>query len=148
MSDHVRQDVQASAMRHSHLDVFDTEIAGALDQLIEQRNDCFAPFNGKAFLAQKFCIQKALELLGRNQFPENAFLDFDIDRLGLNELAPDLLTQPEFFFFALNVPVLCADLAAVGTLENVEDFAQGCRLSAAQPPVINIRSRSQIVRLY
>ena len=116
MSDDIRQNIQTAAMRHSHLYVFDAKITGALDQLIEQGNDRFAALNRESLLAQEFRVQKAFELLGRNQFPENSFLHFYVNRLGRNELAPNLLTQPEFFFLALNVPVLGADFATIGTL--------------------------------
>src|SRR5205823_4635552 len=133
MPDDVRQHVQTAAVRHAHGDVFDTEVAGALDQLIEQRNDCFAAFDRKTLLAQKLRVQKALELLGGNQFPENLLLDFDGDRLGMNQLAANLLAQPEFFFLTLNVAILDADFAAVRALHNVQNLAQGCRFSPAQP---------------
>src|SRR6266404_378579 len=132
MSDDVGQDIQAAAVRHSQLDVFDTQLASPLDQLIEQGNNCLAAFNRKAFLAQEFRVQKTFELLGGNQFPENALLHFDVNRSRLNELAPDLFAQPELFFFALNVTVFGADLAAVRALEEVEDFAQRSILSACQ----------------
>ncbi len=48
----------------------------------------------------------------------------------MNELNSNLLAQPEFFFLTLNVPVLGADFAAVGALEDVEYLAQRGCLSA------------------
>src|SRR5712692_2518997 len=133
MPDDVCQDVEPAAVRHSHRDIFDAEISGALDQLIEQRNNRFASFDRKTLLTQVLGVEKALELLGGNQFPENLFLDFDGDWLGLNQFAPDLLAQPEFFFLALNVTILDADFAAVGALQNVQNLAQRRHLSTAQP---------------
>src|SRR5713226_7291742 len=133
MPDDVCQDVQTAAVRHAHRDVFDAEISGALDQLIEQRNNRFASFDRKALLTQVLGVEKALELLGGNQFPKNLFLDFDGDWLGLNQFATNLLAQPEFFFLALNVTILDADFAAVGALQNVQNLAQRRRLSSAQP---------------
>src|SRR5437879_8510753 len=133
MSDDVRQHVQTAAVRHAHRDVFDAEVARAFDQLIEKRNDRFASFDRKTLLSQKLRVKKALELLGGNQFPENLFLNFDGDWLGLNQLATDLLAQPEFFFFALDVAIFDADLAAVRALQNVQNLAQRRRLSSAQP---------------
>src|SRR5713226_10492679 len=103
MPDDVCQDVQTAAVRHTHRDVFDAEISGTLDQLIEQRDDRFASFDRKTLLTQVLGVEKALELLGGNQFPENLFLDFDGDWLGLYQLASHLLAQPEFFFLALDV---------------------------------------------
>src|ERR1700738_4365437 len=116
MSDDIRQHIQTGAVRHSHLYVFDAKSTGALDQLIEQGNDCFAALNRESLLAEEFRVQKAFELLGRNQFPENSLLDLDVNRLGGNKLAPNLLAQPEFFFLSLNVPVLGADFATISTL--------------------------------
>src|SRR5260370_39984272 len=133
MPDDVRQHIQTAAVRHPHRYVFDAEVAGALDQLIEQRNDRFAAFDRKTLLSEELCVQKALELLGGNQFPKNLFLNFNGDWLGINQLAAYLFAQPEFFFLALNVAILDADFAAVCTLQNVQNLAQRRRLSSAQP---------------
>jgi len=51
----------------------------------------------------------------------------------MDELTPDLLAQPEFFFLALNMAILGGDLATIRALQNVQDFPQRCRLSSAQP---------------
>src|ERR1041384_2713945 len=131
MADDVREHVQASAMRHAHRDLFDALIAGALDQLIKQRNDLLASFYGKSLLAEKLRVQKLLELLRRNQLPEDSFLYFDVDGFGIDKLDANLLAQPQLFFFALNVTILGADFAAVGALQNVENLAERCCLSAA-----------------
>src|ERR1041384_6317219 len=132
MADDIREHVQTSAMRHAHRDAVDAELAGALNQLIEQRNDRLAAFNRKSLLTEELGVQEFLELLSRNQLPKNSFLDFDVDGFGLNKLDANLLAQPELFFFALNVTIFGADLAAVCALQNVEDLAQRSTLSSAQ----------------
>src|SRR5258708_36050576 len=133
MPDDIRQHIQTAAVRHAQRNVFDAEVAGALDQLIKQWNDRFAAFDRKTFLPQELRVQKALELLGRYQFPENLFLDFDGDWFRMNQLAPDLLAQPKLFFLALNVAILDADFAAVRALQNIQNLAQRRGLSPAQP---------------
>ncbi len=45
MSDNICQHVKTAPVRHPHLDVRDAEIAGALDQLIKQRDDGLAAFD-------------------------------------------------------------------------------------------------------
>ena len=66
MSDDIREHVQASAMRHAHRDSLDAKFAGALNQLIEQRNDRLTAFDRKSFLTEELGIQEFLELLRRN----------------------------------------------------------------------------------
>src|SRR5215510_1922520 len=124
MTDDVREHIQPPAMRHAHLDVFDAEFGGPIDQLVEQRNDCFAAFDRKTLLAEILGIEKPFELFGGDQLPKNSLLDLDIDRFGLDELAPNLLAQPELFVFALNVSIFGGNLAAISALQNVENLAQ------------------------
>ena len=45
VSDDVRQQSQAAAMGHAESDVFDATRGRAVNQTIEQWNDCFAAFN-------------------------------------------------------------------------------------------------------
>src|SRR5581483_6912805 len=132
MPDDVGEHVQASAVRHAHRDLFDAELARAFDQLIEERNDRLAALDGKSLLAEILGVQKPFELLGGNQLPQNSFLDFHVNWFGMHELAANLLTQPELFFFTLDVAIFRADFAAVGALQDVENLAQRRRLSSTQ----------------
>ena len=102
----------------------DTAFGGTFDQLIEQRDDRFATFDRKSLLSEILRVEKTFELLGRDQFPEDSLLDFDRNRFGIDKLATNLFAHPDLFFFALNVAVLDADLAAIGALQDVENFAQ------------------------
>src|SRR5947199_10720762 len=105
MPDNVCQHTQAPAVRHSHCDRFNTELSGAFNQLIEQRNYRFASFNGKTLLSEILRIQKTLELLRGHQFPKDSLLHPGIYWFGINELSANLLAEPEVFFLALIVPV-------------------------------------------
>src|SRR5205085_8389297 len=61
----------------------------------------------------------------------------------------NLLTQPEFFDLALNMPIFSSDFAAISELQNVEDLAQrrgfGSRQTAADKHPIEIPN-SQTIR--
>src|SRR5258708_19785876 len=105
MPDDIRQHIQTAAVRHAQRNVFDAEVAGALDQLIEQWNDRFAAFDRKTFLPQELRVEKALELLGGNQFPENLFLDFDGDWFRMNQLTPHLPAHPNLFSLPFILPL-------------------------------------------
>src|SRR5713226_8642055 len=132
MTDDISQHIQTPPVRHAHRNLFNAQVARALDQLIEQGNDRFTAFDRKAFLAEVLGVQKALELFGRDQLPENSLLDFYIDRRGFDELAANLFTQPKLFFLTLNMPVFGAHLTAVGALLNVQNLAQRGAFSAGQ----------------
>src|SRR6266849_8949780 len=105
MTDDISQHIQTPPVRHAHRNLFNAQVARALDQLIEQGNDRFTAFDGKAFLAEVLGVQKALELFGRDQFPEDSFLDLNIYWFRLDEFAANLFAQPKLFFLTLNMPV-------------------------------------------
>src|ERR1043165_4314412 len=125
MADHVCQNVQPAPMRHPHRNLLDAQIAGAINQLVEDCDDSFASFDREALLPQKFGIEKPLKLLRGNEPPENTLLNLRVDRIGMHELAAYLLAQPKLLFLALNMTILSADLATVGALQNIEDLSQG-----------------------
>ena len=67
VADDVREDVEASAVRHAERDVFDALLGGALDELIEERDDRLAAFQRETFLAEVLRVQEALELFGADE---------------------------------------------------------------------------------
>ncbi len=75
-------------------------------------------------------------------------LDLDRDRLGLDKFTAYLVSNPKFFFLALDVPILDADLAAISALQNVENFAQrgavGARQSIGYEFAIKIPNRQSV----
>src|SRR2546422_6897746 len=121
MADHICQNIQTPTMRHAQLNVLDAEFSGTLDQSIKQWHNRLATFERESLLAEILGIQKALELLGGNQFPKNLFPGLDLNRFGLNKLAPNLLAQPKLFFLALKVSILGAHLAAIGALQDIQN---------------------------
>src|SRR4051794_9449854 len=103
-------------MRHAQRDRFNTQLSRALDQLIEQSNYGFTPFDRESFLPQVLRIKKAFELFGRDQLPEHPLPDFDVDRFRLHEFTANLLAQPNLLILTHNVTVFGADFAAVSAL--------------------------------
>src|SRR2546423_6623201 len=53
VADDVREDVQASAVRHAERDVFDALLGGALDELIEEPDDRLAAFQRETFRSEE-----------------------------------------------------------------------------------------------
>src|SRR4029079_9286090 len=96
----------------------------AVDQTIKHGYHRFAAFKREAFLAEILGVQKTFELFRGDQLPEQAFLHVYRNRLRFDKFTPDLFANPLLFFLALNVAVFDADLAAIGTLQDVEDVAQ------------------------
>src|SRR4051812_45496816 len=79
-------------------------------------------------------MEEALELFGADEALEERLLRLGIERLGVDELDADAVAYPELLLLALDVPVLRADLAAVGAAQDVEYLAQRRALLAAQAP--------------
>ena len=146
VADDVRQHIQPAAMGHAHVDLIDAACRRALDQLIEHRDDRLAALERKAFLSEIFFMQELLELLGLDQLLQQFFLGLGVERLGVDKLLADLRADPVFFFFALDMAIFDADLSAVRVAQDVEDSRSVAVFSPCRPPVMNSRSRSQIVR--
>src|SRR5258707_194099 len=121
-------------MGHAEGNLVDAARRSAFDQLIQQRNDRLAAFERETLLPKIFCAQEALELLRRDQFPKQLFLDGSGNRFGIHELPADALADPDLFFLALDMPIFDADFAAISALQNIENLAQGRAFRAAQAP--------------
>src|ERR1700730_3203595 len=99
LTDHVCKNIQAAPVGHSQGDLFNAARGPAFDQLVEQGNDRLAAFQRETLLTEVFCTQETLELFGRDQFPEQLFLNFGWDWLRVNKLPADALPDPYLFFF-------------------------------------------------
>src|SRR5215469_7044054 len=71
LAEHVDEHIEAPAVRHADDDFLDSRQSAALDEIIEQRNERIAPFEGEAPLADVFRVQIALESLRARQLPED-----------------------------------------------------------------------------
>src|SRR6202023_2058770 len=61
LAHHLRQHVQASAMRHADDDFLDAEIAAALDDLLQRRDQRFSAVEAEALGAGELDVAKFLE---------------------------------------------------------------------------------------
>src|ERR1700733_7746398 len=68
---HLRQPVEASAMRHADHDFLHAEIAAALDDLLQRGDQRLAAVESEAFGAGELDVAELLEALGLDQLVED-----------------------------------------------------------------------------
>ena len=64
-------------MRHSHVELIDTALGRAFDQLVEHRDDSLATLEREALLSKIFFMKKLFKLFGLDQFLQELFSKFD-----------------------------------------------------------------------
>src|SRR5262245_2950266 len=117
----ISENVETAAMRHADHDLADTELAAALDNLLERRHHRLAAIETEALGAGVFHFEEALERLGLDQLLQDRHLALG----GETGLAPlHAVLNPRPLLGVGAVHVLGADMAAVGRLETVEDLAE------------------------
>src|SRR6185369_13474114 len=65
---------EAPAVRHADDDLLHAGAAGALDEVVDRRDQALAAFQGEALLADVLGMQVALELLGLGELLQQALL--------------------------------------------------------------------------
>ena len=124
LAEGVREDVQATAMGHPENDLADAEGRRILDDVVEERDQRLAPFEGEALLPEEFRVEKLLEELRRGELLEDAAALAVVEvRLVLSFLHD--LAQPRLAAGILDVGELDADRTAVGLAEARQDLTQG-----------------------
>src|SRR5258706_398580 len=123
LAHHLGQHVQASAMRHAHHDFLHPEIAAALDDLFQRRDQRFGAVQTKPLGAGEFQIAEFLKTLGLDQFHQDGatFLAGKTDFL---VRALDALLNPCLLRGVRNMHELDAERLAVGALADRDDLAQ------------------------
>src|ERR1700748_3506042 len=71
LAHHLGQYVEAAAMRHADHDLLHAEIAAALDDLLERRDQRFAAVEAEAPCAGELVVAKLLEAVGLDQLVED-----------------------------------------------------------------------------
>ncbi len=79
-------------------------------------------------------MQKTLKLLCRDEFPQQALLNFHRYGFRVNKLPADSFANPKLFLFALYVAIFDPHLTAVGALQNLQYLPQRATFPAAQAP--------------
>ena len=86
LAHHLAEHVEPAAMGHAQGDLFEAELAAALDDLLERRDHRLGAVEAEALAAGVFDVEEILEALGLDQLAEDRALAF------LGEL--DLLVRP------------------------------------------------------
>ena len=127
LAHHLGQHVEAAAMRHADHDFLHAEIAAALDDLFQRRDQRFGAVEPEALGAGEFEIAEFLETFGLDQLHQDGApalageADFLVRTL-------DALLDPGLLRGVGDVHELDAERLAVGALADRDDFAQGSRI--------------------
>ena len=116
-------------MRHAEHDFLDAQLAGLLDDRLDQRDGALGALEGEPLGAHVLDVQEALEALGLVELRED-FLLFVVGQLGGVARALDALLNPRLLVGILDVHELDADLRAIGLLDHRQHLAQRRRLEA------------------
>ena len=126
---HVREHVQAPAVRHADRDLLHAELGRAPHDLLERRDRRFGAVEAEALGADPLAVDEALERLGRGEVVEDLDLALALEHhLVLDAL--DALLDPRALRGILDVHVLDADDAAVDAAQRADDLAQRRLLEA------------------
>ena len=122
LAHHLRQDVEPAAMRHAEHDFLHAEIAAALDDLLERRDQRFAAVEAEALGAGIFDVEEFLEAFGFHQLVEDGALalagegDFLVASL-------DALLDPGLLRCIGDVHELHAERLAIRAAQDGDDLA-------------------------
>src|ERR1700733_4028539 len=123
LAQHLRQHVEAAAMRHADDDFLHAEIAAALDDLLERRDQRFSTVETKTLGAGEFEVAELFETLGFNKLVEDRAASFARERDFLVRTL-DALLNPGFLRGVGDVHELDAERLAVGALADRNDVTQ------------------------
>ena len=127
----VGEHVEAAAVGHADRDLVEAGLGGALQDLVEQRDERLAALEAEALLADVLGLQERLERLGLVELAEDAQL-LVVAGL-LRTCARRCSWNQRALRRVLDVHVLDADRAAVRVAQHAEDVAQqhrgACRRS-------------------
>src|SRR5262249_47537042 len=130
---HVDQRVEPAAMRHADHHVANAELAAALEDLLDRRDQRFAAVETEALGADELDAEIALQSFGLDHALEDGVAALD-GEFGMVLDVLDALLDPDPLVGIGDMHVLHADLATVGLAQAVHDLAQGCRFAKAKRP--------------
>src|SRR4051795_11450009 len=124
LAHHLRQHVEAAAMRHTEHDLLHAEIAAALDDLLQRRDQRLSPIEPEALGAGELDVAEFFETLRLDQLVEDRALAL----AGESDLlvgALNALLNPAFLLRVRDVHELDAHRLAVGAAQDRDDLAHG-----------------------
>ncbi|MNZ44518.1 hypothetical protein D3C78_621510 [compost metagenome] len=124
LAEGVDQHVQTAAVGHADDDFLGAVGAGALDDLVDHRDQALAAFQTEALGARVFGTQVLLQALGRSQTLEQVRARFS-GEVRTATHAFQTLGEPVALLGIDDMHELGANAAAVGAFQAVDDLAQG-----------------------
>jgi hypothetical protein len=132
LAHHLRQHVEAAAMGHAEHDLLHAEVAAALDDLLQRRDQRLAAIEAEALGARVLEVEELLEALRLDELVEDRALAL----AGEGDLLVrplDALLEPGLLLGVGDVHELDAKGLAVGPLEDRDDLANGAELETRAP---------------
>src|ERR1051325_3977710 len=129
LAHHLRQHVEPSAMRHADADFLDAEIAAALDDLLQRRDQRFRAVQSEALGAGVFDVEEFLEAFRLDQLVEDRALAL-AGELDFLVAAFDARLDPGLLRGIGDVHELDAERLAVGAAQDGDDLAHRGELEA------------------
>ena len=111
-------------MRHSEDDFLNTKGRRVLDDMVEERYQRFAAFEGEALLPEKLRMKEVFEQLCSGQLLEDA-MSLAVIEVRMVLAFFHQLAQPSLTTRILHVRELDADRAAIGLAKPRQNLAQG-----------------------
>ncbi len=127
LAHHLGQHVEASAVRHAQHDVLHAEIAAALDDLLERRNQRFSAIETEPLGTGEFDIAELLEALGFDELRQDGAAAFPGEADFLVRTF-DALLNPALLRRIRDVHEFYAQRLAIGALTDRDDLTQRCGL--------------------
>ena len=110
-------------MGHADDDVLDAKLAAALDDLLHRGHEAFAAVETEAFGPHVFDVQEFFEAFGLHQLVQDRLAPF-AGKGDLLAVAFDPFLQPACLFRVRDMHVLQRECPAVGTLHDIQNFAE------------------------
>src|SRR6478609_11344181 len=123
LTHHLRQHVEAAAMRHAEDDFLYAEIAAALDDLLERRDQRFSAVETEPLGAGEFEIAEFFKTFGFDQLVQDRAPPFASETDFLVRTL-DALLDPGLLRGVADVHEFDAERLAIGSLADRDDFAK------------------------
>ena len=119
----VRKDIETAAVGHAHDHFNDAMLGELLHQTVQRDHERVPPLERETLLPDILAMEEALEEFRLGEPLQRHTLGLDL-RIGLVDAGLDPLPDPVSHFGRLDVHELKTDLAAIGALKTIDEFAQ------------------------
>ena len=132
LSKDIGQHVESSPVGHADDGLFDSELAGRVEQNVEQRNDGLGPFHREPLRADVLRVHELLEVVGSCQLVQNAKRGWTVQFDAAGALL-DAPFEPSSAALPSDVHELGTDGPTVGLLTLSDDVSELCLVGPSEP---------------